>query len=100
MAASEIDRDEAEAEGHELNDRPEADHRRTNPHASEAFFRDRRVDHALGTKAVEHPLGDLVGSVVLGNLLTHDEDAVIALHLLAHRLVQSFAIGKNGHDYS
>ena len=45
-----------------------------------------------GAEPVEHPLADLVGAVVLGDLLAHQEDAVVALHLLGHRLVEGLAV--------
>ena len=53
-----------------------------------------------GAEPLEHPLADLVGAVVLGDFLAHQEDAVVALHLLGHRLVRGFAIGKDRHDHS
>ena len=79
---------QAEAEGHELDDRPQADHRRADADAGEPFLGDRRVDDPARAEPLEHPLADLVGAVVLGDLLAHEEDAVVALHLLGHRLVR------------
>ena len=51
-----------------------------------------------GAEAIEHPLADLVGAVVLGHLLAHEEDAVVPLHLLGHRLVERLAVRNDGHD--
>ena len=42
-----IDRDEREVPGHELDDRPQADHRGADADADEAALGDRRVDDAL-----------------------------------------------------
>ena len=76
------------------------DHRRADADAGEPFLGDRRVDDPPGAEPLEHPLADLVGAVVLRDFLTHEEDAVVALHLLGHRLVQGFPIRKHGHDHS
>src|SRR5262249_25416503 len=45
-------------------------------------------------------LRDLVGTVVVADLFSHDEDALVALHLFTHRLVERFAVADDGHDYS
>src|SRR5262249_55220754 len=95
-----VDRHEAEAERHELDDGAQADHRGADAHAGEPLLGDRRVDDPPLAEPLEHALADLVGPVVLPDLLPHQEDAVVALHLLGHRLVQGFAKGKNGHGHS
>jgi hypothetical protein len=59
--------------------------------------RDRRVDDAHLAELGEQPLRDLVGAVVDGHLLAHEEDAVVALHLLAQRLVERVAVRDDGH---
>src|SRR4029077_13082548 len=76
---------------HELDDRPEADHGRPDPHAREPRLGDRRVDDALLAEAREHPFRHLVRAVVVPDLLAHEEDRLVALHLLAHRLAERFA---------
>ena len=92
-----VDGDPGEAEGHELDDRAEAHHRGADADAGEAFLGDRRVDHAAGAELVEEALADLVGPVVLGDLFPHQEDAIVPLHLLGHRLIQGFAIRQDRH---
>ena len=67
------------------------DHRRADADAGEPFLGDRRVDDPPRAELLEHPLADLVGPVVLGDFLAHQEDVVVAFHLLGHRLVQGFA---------
>ena len=37
-----------------------------------------------GPNLLEHALGDLVRAVVLGDFLAHEEDVLVALHLLGH----------------
>ena len=78
-------------EAHELDDRPQPHHRRADAEPGEAGLADRRVDDALGAELLEHALADLVGAVVLGDFLAHEEDVLVALHLLGHRLAEGFA---------
>ena len=63
------------------------DHGRADADAGEPEFGDRRVDDAHLAEFLEQALGDLVGAVVHADFLAHEEDAVVALHLLAERLV-------------
>ena len=83
--------DEAEGPGHELDDGLEAVHRGADGEAREAVLADGRVDDALGAELVEHALADLVRAVVLRDFLAHQEHAVVAAHLLRHRLAECFA---------
>ena len=46
-----VERDERKAKRHELNDRPQADHRRANAESGKTILADRRVDNAFGTEA-------------------------------------------------
>jgi hypothetical protein len=46
----------------------------------------------------EHALGDLVGAVVVGDLLTHEEDALVAPHLLDHGAPKRLAKLELGHS--
>ena len=47
---------------------------------------------------LEESLRDLVGAVVQTDLLSHEEDAVVVVHLFAQGLVQRVAVGDDGHD--
>ena len=69
-----IDRDEREVQGHELDDRPQPDHRRADADAGEAALGDRRVDDALLAELLQQALRHLVGAVVVADLLAHEED--------------------------
>ena len=95
-----VEGDVAEAVGHELDDRAQSDHRRADADPGEAVLGNRRVDDATAPELVEHSLRDFVRAVVLGDLLTHEEDSVIALHLLGHRRPKGLAIGQDGHDFA
>ena len=59
-----------EVEGHELHDRLEAVHRGAAPDTRETNLGDRGVDHSLGAELLVQTLGDLVGTVVVRDLLT------------------------------
>ena len=92
-----VEREQREVPRHELDDRPQPDHRRADADAGEAELGDRRVDDAHLAELLEQPLRDLVGALVDGDFLAHEEDAVVALHLLAQRLVQRVAIRDDWH---
>ena len=62
-----------------------------------ASLRDRRVNHAARAELVEQALRDLVRALVLGNLLAHHENSVVAAHFLRHGVAQGFAHGDLDH---
>jgi len=86
-----VRRHEAERPAHELDDGPQTVHGRADAQAGKTCLTDGRVNNAFGAKALEHALADLVGAVVVGHFLAHEEDAGVALHLLGHCLVERFA---------
>ena len=86
-----VGRDEAERPAHELDDGAQAVHRGTDREPGEAVLGDGRVDDALLAELVQHALADLVRAVVLRDFLAHEEDALVAAHLLGERLAQRFA---------
>lgn len=57
----------------------------------ETHLGDGGVDYALLAEAVQKTLGDLVGTVVLSNLLTEDEDLGVALELFGQGLVEGIS---------
>ena len=93
-----VDREQREVPGHEFDHRAEADHRGTHADAGEAELGDRGVDDAHLAELIEEALRDLIGPVVDADLLTHEEDAVVAGHLLAEGLIEGFAVGDDRHD--
>src|SRR5213083_1184184 len=76
------------------------DHRGADPDAGEAELRDRRVHHPLRPEFLEQPAAHLVGAVVLGHFLAHEEDAVVPPHLLAERLIEGVAVRNDRHRCS
>src|SRR5204863_283204 len=67
---------------------PQAHVRRAGRGADDRRFRDRRVDHALLAELLREPFGDLEGTAVCPDVLTKNEDAGVALHLLPQPLSQ------------
>jgi len=54
-------------------------------------------DDAALAEPLEQALRHLVGAVVVTDLLAHDEHVGVALHLLAHRLVERLAVADHRH---
>ena len=92
-----VDREQREVPGHELDDRAKPDHRRADADAGEAELGDRRVDDAHLAELLEESLGDLVRALVDGDFLAHEEDAVVALHLLADGLAEGVSVRDDWH---
>src|SRR4051812_32216805 len=74
-----IESDERKAEGHELDDRPEPDHRRAHAHAGKSILADWRVDDPFRPETLQQTLAHFVGAVVFGDFLAHEKDIRIAL---------------------
>ena len=68
-----VDRLHGEVEGHELDDRLQARHRRTDADAGKAVLGDRRIDHAPRAEFLQQPLTDLVGALIFRDLFAHQE---------------------------
>ncbi|KAI6775058.1 hypothetical protein HG530_001816 [Fusarium avenaceum] len=84
-----IDGLHGEVEGHELTlNGVKTTQGSTNSETTETRLGDRSVNDTLLTEAVEETLGNLVGTVVLGNLLTEDEDLLVLGELLCESLVE------------
>jgi hypothetical protein len=61
------------------HDRSQSAQRSTDGQTTETAFRDRCVNDSLVTKSIQQTLGHLVGTVVLGDLLSQNEDLLILL---------------------
>ena len=85
-----------EVPGHELDDRPQARHRRADAEAGEAVLGDRRVDDAARAEFLQQALAHLVGALIFRDLLAHQEHVAVAAHLLGHGIAQRLAHGQ-GH---
>src|SRR3954464_9888659 len=69
-------------------------------HADDRVLGDRRVADALLAELLEQPVGDLEGAVEHPDVLAHQVDLLVALHLLAERLVERLAVADDGHQVS
>ena len=68
-----VEREQAEVAGHDLDDRPQAGHRRADAGADEAVLGQRRVADALRAELLEQALGHGVAAAVLADVLAHHE---------------------------
>lgn len=73
-----------EVERHELTNRLQASESGTHGQTSETHLSNWGVHHSSLTKSIEQSTGNLVGTVVLGNLLTHEKNVVISVQLLGN----------------
>src|SRR5581483_11143715 len=89
--------DDREVHGHHLDDRAKSQHRHADCRADHSRFRDRRIDHALRTVLLQHAGGDAERPFVDADVLTHDEDARIAIHLFHHRGANRVAVTHLAH---
>ena len=83
--------------GHEFNDRPEPHHGSADTDAGEPQLGDRGIHHPIGSEFIEQPTADLVRALIDPDLLTHEEDRVVPLHLLPESLIQRISIGDDWH---
>ncbi len=88
-----VDRLHGEIPGHEFDDRLQAAKGCADAEAGKAVFGDRRIDDTVGAEFLEQTLTDLVGALILRDLLAHQEDVAVAAHLLGHGVAQGLAHG-------
>src|SRR5437762_625769 len=94
-----IESDQRETECHELDDRAQPHHSRTYAHSGETIFADRRVDDPSRPETLEQSLADFIGTLVFGDLLSHQKNIRIALQLLRERFVESLTIRDFSHGF-
>ena len=92
-----VEGDGVEGPEHELHHGTDAEHRSAHAHADEAGFGDGRVDDAVGAEFFEEAFGDLVGSMELGDFLTHEDDVFVAGEFFGKGGADGFAVSKDGH---
>ena len=78
-----VERQQAEVDGHDFDDRPHAAHRRADSSADEGRLRQRRVADALGAELLEQSLAHREAAAVSADIFAHQEDARVAIE--AHR---------------
>ncbi len=78
----------------ELGYRAHAGERGAEGCAYDGGFRDRHVDDALGTEAVDEAVRDFESAAVDADVLAETEDGGVALHFLPDALADGFEIGE------
>ena len=91
---------ERKAERHKLDNRPQADHRRTNTQARKSVLADGGVDDAPRSEALKQALTYLVGAVIFSDFLAHQKNVWIALQLFSQRFVECLAISNFSHGFA
>src|SRR5215210_9057116 len=71
---------------HQLDDRPHALHGRSDPGPDEGRLRYRRVHDSVGTEPFEQAGRRAEDAAQASDVLAHEEDRVVALHLLRDAL--------------
>ncbi len=89
-----IEREQAEVDRHDLDDRSHAAERRADAGADERRFRERRVADALGPELLEQALAHGEAAAVAADVLAHEKDARIALQRLADGGAHRLAVGR------
>ena len=92
-----VEADVGETPEHEFDHGAETHHGGTHTHAEKGGLADRGIDDSLRSEAIPESLGHLVGAVVLRDLLTHEEDILVAGKLLGEGLVEGLAVSDDGH---
>ena len=92
-----VERQQAEIDGHDLDDRPHPAHGGADPDPGERRFRQRGVADPLGTEFVEQALADGKAAAVAADILAHQEDPLVLVHRLADRLAHRLAVGELAH---
>ncbi len=69
-----IERNERKTERHELNNRPQPDHCRSDPQAGKSVLTDWSIDDPSWPKALKQTVAYLVSALVFGNLFAHEKN--------------------------
>ena len=94
LVADLVGRHQREVEVHQLDHRPQPDHRRAAAGAADAGFADRRVEHAVAPERFEQALGDLEGAAVIGHVFAVEDHALVARHFLDQRFLERVLVGE------
>ena len=102
-----VEADPHEVDEHQLGDGAQPGGGGTHGGTDEAALGDRRIQHAIAAELGHQPLGDTEraapgvvlagGTQAAGDVLAHDDDAMIALHLLGEGLVDRLTVALLGH---
>ncbi len=86
-----VEREQREVDAHHLRHRAQAHDGRANRRADDPRLGDGGIYDAAFAKLIQKAAGDRVGASVGADIFADEEDAIIALHLLAQRLADRLA---------
>src|SRR5687768_17321088 len=92
--------DDREVDGHHLDDRPQPQHGHSDRSPDHPRLGDRRVDDPLRTVLLQHAGSDAERAFVDPDVLAHDEDIRVAIHLFHHRFAYRVAVTFLTHSVS
>src|SRR5215213_5106459 len=92
--------DEREVPSHHLDDGPHALHRHPDGRPGEPEFRDGGVYDPPRPVLVDEAVSDEVGAAVDADVLAHQDDVLVAVHLHDHSLAQGLAVSLGLGHYS
>ena len=92
-----IHADGSEVNIHQFGDRTHAGNGSTEGSADDGGFGDRRVADASLAELLEEAIRHLVGTPVFGDILAHQKDCFVAVHLLNECFFEGIAIGNRFH---
>jgi hypothetical protein len=75
------------------------DHCCADANAGESKLGDRRIDDAHLAELLKQTFRDLVCALIDGDFLAHEEDAVVALHFFAERLIEGVSVCDYWHGF-
>jgi hypothetical protein len=64
-----------------IDDRPQADHGRTDADTGKSHLGNRCIDDPALRKPLEQSLRHFVGALIVADFFSHEEDRLIAIHL-------------------
>src|SRR5699024_8278032 len=92
-----VEGQDAEVQGHELDDRSQTHHRRADPDAGDAVLGDRRVPPSLQPYCDGQPFADLVRPTESADLLAQQQHCLIPGHLRSKTVFESLPKSHLGH---
>ena len=92
-----VDRRIDEAGELDLGDRAKALRGKADRHPGDGPFGERRVEDAVGSEALQEPVGGAEDAALGGDILAEDEDRGILLHGASERQIDGLDQGNLGH---
>ncbi|MEJ2500926.1 MAG: hypothetical protein P8Y65_07370 [Campylobacterales bacterium] len=88
-----VECEEAEIDGHDLDDGAHSVHRGPDARPGKARFAQRGVENALGSEPFQQPFADGIAAAVAADVLTGEKDPLILFHRFLDGVVYGIAVG-------